>query len=138
MRRADAEDVEIVARYVGGRHDFGGCALLAGDGEGQRAGAAVSGDDAGVGLIVIADVNVVRVVEGCRGLLGIAGDDGELLRRAYGQGAQHDVIDEGEDGRVGADSERQGEYGHRGEGGVLGDEAKCVTDICKHAAPPES
>ena len=107
-RRADAEDFEIVARYMGSRHDFGGCAFLAGDGEGQRAAAAVRGDDAGVGLIVVADVDVVRVIERGRGLLGIAGDDGELLRRAHRQGAQHDVVDEGEDGRVGADSERQG------------------------------
>ena len=61
------------------------------------------------------------------------------LRISHRQGAQHDGVDQTEDGGIGADAEGQRDHGNGGETGALAQHAHAVADILKqtfHGDPP--
>ena len=63
--------------------------------------------------------------------------DGHETRRSFErQGSQEDGIDDGEDGRVGADAESQGEDGDGSEARVSAELAETVAAIGDHGGKP--
>ena len=115
-------------RGVGADADHGGKA-----GEG--------GDSLEEGLLLL-ELLVEVVGEEVHGAAGDTGDAAaaellaegdEVLRVGDGKRLQHEVVDEGEDGGVGADAEGQREDGDGGEAGTFGHHAETVADVVPDA-----
>ncbi len=65
--------------------------------------------------------------------------DEELLRMRHGQIAQQDLVGQREDGRVGADAERECDNGDGGKTGRLSEHANAIVQIlpaCLHKKFP--
>ena len=60
-------------------------------------------------------------------------DHDQPLRIRVGQGTEQDGIDETEDGCVGPDAEREGQYGHDGKTGALGENPHSMAQV-NHAS----
>src|SRR6185295_5212192 len=61
-------------------------------------------------------------------------EEGDPLRLLDGQPAEQDLVEQGEDGGVGADPEGQGEDGHHGEGLGLAEPAEGEPEILDEAS----
>jgi hypothetical protein len=57
----------------------------------------------------------------------------ELLGMLDGKIAEQDLVDEGEDGGVGADAEGEREQGDQGEAGALGERAEAEAGVLEEA-----
>jgi hypothetical protein len=70
------------------------------------------------------------------GVVGVPGEQDELLRVANGQRLEHDGIDQAKDGGVGADTESEGRHGDGGEAGSLAQHAEAVADVGEEIFEP--
>jgi len=64
------------------------------------------------------------------------GEKDELLRILDGEEAQQDLIEERENGGVGANAESQREDGYGGEAGSTGEHAEGVLEVAKDGVEP--
>ena len=111
---ADSEHWKVVSGYQFGVRDLdvGGRA----DGRGHLIAAHHACED----CILVADVLIHRVREGIAAVIAavMAADafqENESLRIAYWQGLQDELVNQGEDGGVGADAEGERQNCYRGE-----------------------
>src|SRR5580704_3473086 len=68
--------------------------------------------------------------------VGLPAEDEEMLRIGDGDGAEHDAVDDGEDGGVGADAEGEGEYDDGGEERGFADAAEGEAEILDEVVEP--
>lgn len=131
---AEAEDGEVGTGYeaaLGG----GGVTLIGEVG----AEAAMGGDAAEDGLAVfeVAEHGIAEdgfavagVVGGVAAAAGaVGGEVDEFSGVGGGKGAEEDLFEEGEDGRIGPDAEGEGEDGDEGNDGSLAEGAEGETEI---------
>ena len=60
----------------------------------------------------------------------------QFLRIAHRQLAQHEGVDQTEDGSVGSDAERQGEHGCRRKSWIVAQSAECVLQVAPELLQP--
>src|ERR1019366_4829028 len=111
---AHAERLEVVAGYEFGVDSLG----LTAEAEGN--GGAEAAEHAGERLRLFLEILVHRVRRHARSAIASyvrpgGPDHDELFGLRHGQEAQHQLIDQGEDGGVGADAEGQRGHGDQGE-----------------------
>ena len=134
----DAEHGEVVAGDDLGVDDVGGCAAA------EAGVAGGGGEQAGEGLVLVAEIlvhgvgEVVGVVAApAAGFTvpgGIGGfEDDERGGIVDGKRAQQGLIEEREDGGVGADAEREGEDGGEREAGGAAELAECELEVLLEA-----
>jgi hypothetical protein len=98
-----------------------------------------AGEDLGERRRLLLEVHVHRV--GVHPIPGVAAvvraalvDHDQLARLAHRQVAQHDLIDQGEDRRVGADPEGERQDGDDGEEGAATEPAEGIAEIAGQIA----
>ena len=153
--------VGVEKETAGGRLKAEGAKVVAGDelahdGAGEVLGSIAAGDDGTVDEAGLHGGEVGELGVGvAEATVGIGGEDGvvgvlkacpvaaavnvaeadERFGVGDGQAAEEDGVDEGEDGCVGSDAEREGEEDRKGEGGSLAKLADGVEEVlleCGH------
>jgi len=131
----DTQDGEVVA---GDQIDAEQFERRAGDGSVGAELDAAHGGDAGKGLGPAFEFAIEGVGEERPALVGqsvgaahrsAVAEEDKLLRILDGQRAEHDGVEQGEDGGVGADAEGERKQGHEGEAGALGEGAAAEAQV---------
>ncbi len=131
----NAESGKVGAGNQFHRHTFG---LLA---EGKARGIGKAAEHVGEDLVVLAEIAEHRMGDGVASPVAAVvapfhGEQDELLGILDGEETEENLVEEGEDGGVGADAESQGEDGYGGEAGSAGEHAEGVLEVAKDDVEP--
>src|SRR5258708_22299669 len=131
----DAESGEVGAGNQFHRHAF---RLLA---KGKAGGSGEAAEHIGEDFVVLAEIPEHGMGDGVAAPVAaivatLHGEQDELLGILDGEEAQQDLVEEGENGGVGADAESQGQDGHGGKAGSAREHAEGVLQVAQDGVEP--